>query len=57
MVEDAISIEGDLFAGFNSVGVWGSSAGAIVASEVGFIYVYDLNQDVCTQTAGAQPGE
>jgi hypothetical protein len=34
MVENIIGIEGDFVAGFNSVGVWGSSTGTVVASEV-----------------------
>ena len=41
MVELIIGVEGDLAAGFDSIGVWGSSTTA-VASEVDIIYVHDL---------------
>jgi hypothetical protein len=41
MVELIIGVESDLAAGFDRIGVWGSSATA-VASEVDIIYIHDL---------------
>ena len=41
MVELIIGVEGDFAAGFNRIGVWGSST-TTVAAEVGIIYIHDL---------------
>ena len=41
MVELVIGVEGDFAAGFDRIGVWGSSTTA-VASEVDIIYIHDL---------------
>ena len=49
MVHVLISIEGDLLACVNRVGVWGSSAAGSVTSEVGLVHVHDLNENSFNQ--------
>jgi hypothetical protein len=51
MIEIAISIEGNSLAGLNRVSIWGITKGTVVASEVGIIYIFDLNEDSFTQSA------
>jgi hypothetical protein len=51
MRDDTIGMEGDLATGFDRVGIWGSSAGTVVASEVGIMYIFDLNEDSFSQLA------
>ena len=41
MVKLIVGVEGDFAAGFNRIGVWGSST-TTVASEVDIIYIHDL---------------
>jgi hypothetical protein len=45
MVEDVIGMEDDSIAGFDRVGVWGTSTGIVEASEVGIIYIFDLGEN------------
>ena len=54
MTEDAIGMEGDFVAGFKRVGVWGSSIGTVIASEVGIIYIFDLGENSFIQSVSAE---
>jgi hypothetical protein len=57
MVEIAIGIEGDCLAGLNRVRIWGVTTGTVVASEVGIIYIFDLNKDSFIQSACREMSE
>jgi hypothetical protein len=57
MIEIAISIEGNFLTGLNRVSIWGFTTGTVVASEVGIMYIFDLNEDSFTQSACMELGE